>query len=386
MNCPICGNVTQDGQEYCSVCGASFESFANVTPEMVINYQTPAEHERLGDDSKTLLIPSNYETAIGDDSKTVLIPSNYETAVGDDSRTVYLPENATGEFSQQPLEFTLNGDAPQQAYGQTSTPQQMNRMQPGVNPQIMNYSQPGVNPPNMNYGQPGVNPANMNYGQPGVNPVNMNFNQQNNYNMQSNAPAVPANTGLMKLLGIFAAVSAIITVVFNVIFLTNPIYYIFQHFVGKHEDFQEAWESGELMTKSAQAEFITTCSPYCIVSIMMLTVAAVIAIVGIFKTVNKFSGRPAIMFPALTLVTAVIGSGSMLFFKIFFGLGFKLALNEDSNSDEMKEVLADNGVFNCYDFITVFIIITLILVVANMIVAKVTENKWLKANNANFRR
>ncbi len=198
--------------------------------------------------------------------------------------------------------------------------------------------------------------------------------------------ATPVNTGMMRLFSAFVAISAAVTAVFTFIFLSDPVYYIFQHYIGGHREFKEAWEDGTLMSQSAETEFITTCGPYCVATLIMLTICVILAIVSIFKTKENVTGKPAMMFPVFTAVAGVIGVGTMAFFQFFFGMGFKYGLEQDSNSDELKEIVADNKVFNCYDFITIFMIITFVLIVINVVNAKMTENKWMRANNPQYRR
>ena len=93
MNCKVCGSVIEDGVDFCPVCGASIESFANVQPSKIIYNQSPSVQNYVGDDSVTQLIPQNYGAAQGDDSVTQLIPQNYGAAQGDDSVTQLIPQN-----------------------------------------------------------------------------------------------------------------------------------------------------------------------------------------------------------------------------------------------------------------------------------------------------
>ncbi len=355
MQCPVCGGNYSDGALFCTECGANLSAFKNVPADKIINNQTPEQQQKLGDDGVTQLIPENYATAKGDDEVTQLIPENYTTATGDDTKTVLLPE---GGMPQQPNMSNPHGMG-------------MNQPQMGFAPQGMSGQQQSFMPQGMNRPQQGFAPQGMNY---------------NNMQTMPRQAAVPVNTGMMKLFSAFVAVSAVITAVFTAIFLGNPVYYIFEHYVGGHHEFQEAWEDGTLISKSAETEFITTCGPYCVASIIMLAMCVVLAIVCIFKTKDKMTGKPAMMFSVFTAVSGLIGSGIMAFFQFFFGMGFKYGLEQDSNSDELKELIADNKVFNYYDLITIFIIVTAVLAIVNVVIAAVAEKKWSKSNNPQYRR
>ena len=100
MNCKVCGSVIEDGVDFCPVCGASIESFANVQPSKIIYNQSPSVQNYVGDDSVTQLIPQNYGAAQGDDSVTQLIPQNYGAAQGDDSVTQLITES--NQYTQPP--------------------------------------------------------------------------------------------------------------------------------------------------------------------------------------------------------------------------------------------------------------------------------------------
>ena len=100
MNCKVCGSVIEDGADFCPVCGASIESFANVQPSKIIYNQSPSVQNYVGDDSVTQLIPQNYGAAQGDDSVTQLIPQNYGATQGDDSVTQLITES--NQYTQPP--------------------------------------------------------------------------------------------------------------------------------------------------------------------------------------------------------------------------------------------------------------------------------------------
>ncbi|MGN0436727.1 MAG: hypothetical protein ACI4D8_08880 [Wujia sp.] len=93
MNCKVCGEVIEDGVEYCPVCGACIASFSNVQPDKIIYNQSPSVQNYVGDDDVTQLIPQNYGTVQGDDDVTQLIPQNYGAAQGDDDVTQLIPQN-----------------------------------------------------------------------------------------------------------------------------------------------------------------------------------------------------------------------------------------------------------------------------------------------------
>ncbi len=371
MKCPVCGGEYPEGALFCTECGANLASFANVSPEKIINNQTTGQQEKLGDDSVTVLIPENYATAKGDDEQTVLIPENYATAKGDDERTVLLPEGSVPPKT---------ANKPQPSFVQQGTVQPQGFVQQGMVQPQQGFVQQGMAQPQQGFVHQGMTQS-----QQGFVPQ-QNMNYQNTMQNMNRQPAVPVNTTMMKLFSTFSAISAAVTAVFIIVFLSNPIYYIFEHYIGEHPEFKEAWKSGELADANSMSEFVSTSGTYCIAALLALVACVVISVIGIVKSQDKITARPASLFPLMTLLTGVMGSGIMLFFKFFFGLGFKIGIEEASDGEDVERVIERYKMFNCYDWITVFIIVTVVVVIVNLIVAKTTESKWMKANNARFRR
>ncbi len=140
MNCPVCGMEVNDNQ-FCPACGANMAAFEGVAQDKVIINQTPEQQMAAGDDSVTQLIPENYMTAKGDDSVTQLIPENYMTAKGDDEATVMLDPNQAPQYmpNQQPA-FAQAPINPQPAFAQAPMG---GYQQQYVQPQQM-YQQPSA--------------------------------------------------------------------------------------------------------------------------------------------------------------------------------------------------------------------------------------------------
>ena len=140
MNCPVCGMEVNDNQ-FCPACGANMAAFEGVAQDKVIINQTPEQQMAAGDDSVTQLIPENYMTAKGDDSVTQLIPENYMTAKGDDEATVMLDPSQTPQYmpNQQPA-FGQAPINPQPAFAQAPMG---GYQQQYVQPQQM-YQQPSA--------------------------------------------------------------------------------------------------------------------------------------------------------------------------------------------------------------------------------------------------
>lgn len=189
MNCPVCGTEVNNSQ-FCTGCGANMSAFEGVSQDKVIINQTPEQQMAAGDDSVTQLIPENYMTATGDDSVTQLIPENYMTAKGDDEVTAMLDPNKAPQYmpNQQPT------------FVQAPTAQPMFAQAP-----VGGYQQPYAQPQQM-YQQP----TNQMSGFGGVKKVS------------------PASKGVA--IGSLALM-AVLLVCF-IIFITKPLFYICQSYIG----------------------------------------------------------------------------------------------------------------------------------------------------------
>lgn len=189
MNCPVCGTEVNNSQ-FCTGCGANMSAFEGVSQDKVIVNQTPEQQMAAGDDSVTQLIPENYMTAAGDDSVTQLIPENYMTAQGDDTATVMLDPSQVPQYmpNQQP------------AFAQAPTVQPMFAQAP-----VGGYQQPYAQPQQM-YQQASSQMSSFG----GVKKVS------------------PASKGVA--IGSLALM-AVLLVCF-VIFITKPLFYICQSYVG----------------------------------------------------------------------------------------------------------------------------------------------------------
>lgn len=354
MNCPICGNISPDGMEYCPVCGASAESFSNVAPEQVINHQTPQEHERLGDDSRTILIPGNYESAVGDDSKTVLIPENYETAIGDDSRTVFLPENGMGTSSGQPLEFTER--AP-------SSPM-------GMAPAQMNYGQPGMAQPQMNYGQPVMAQPQMRYGQPAMAQPQMGFGGMR-------APVAVNNT-MLKIFSILTGTFALLTIIFAAVFNSDPVYHIYMNYWGDVGT-KNIWKDAAEEAYEASPEISGVLGTFVILIIVAFVIALILAVVGFITSVNK-AKRPNVVCPVFAMLASLGGTIVMAFLKLVFDISVKEVYDESDLSVEEINIAEASGTFGVYDCILLFAVIAFVVSIINLVAAAKTSGEWKKSN------
>lgn len=183
---------------------------------------------KIGDDSVTQLLPENYMTSTGDDGVTQLIPENYMTAQGDDTATVMLDPNQAPQYmpNQQP------------AFAQAPTVQPMFAQAPGVVvPQGM---QGGYQQPQQPYGQPQM--------------------YQQSFGGAKKAPTASKGVAIGSL-----ALMAVLLVCF-VIFITKPLFYICQSYVGgiasdeiiedeivgvDEDDYEEANNSARLLFGAA---------------------------------------------------------------------------------------------------------------------------------------
>ena len=359
MNCPICGNGLTEGMEYCSVCGASVESFANVDPEKVINYQSSMEHERLGDDSRTILLPENYETATGDDSKTILIPENYETAIGDDSKTVFLPENCMGSMGQQPLEFTMREPSPQ-----------MNFSQPAMSQPQMNYGQPAMSQPQMNYGQPAMAQPQMNYGQPAMAQPQMGFGGMR-------APIAVNNT-MLKIFSILTGTFALLTIIFAAVFNSDPVYHIYMNYWGDVGT-KNIWKDAAEEAYEASPEISGVLGTFAILIIVAFVIALILAVVGFVTSVNK-TKRPNVVCPVFAMLASLGGTIVMAFLKLVFDISVKEVYDESDLTVDEINIAEASGTFGVYDCILLFAVIAFVVSIINLVAAAKTSGEWKKSN------
>jgi len=196
MNCPVCG-MEVNGNQFCPACGANMAAFEGVAQDKVIINQTPEQQIAAGDDSVTQLIPENYMTATGDDSVTQLIPENYMTAKGDDEATIMLDPSQAPQYmpNQQPT------------FAQAPTAQPMFAQAPGmVAPQGMPM-QGGYQQPQQPYGQP-------------------QQVYQRSFGGTKKAPTASKGVAIGSL-----ALMAVMLLCF-VIFITKPLFYICQSYIG----------------------------------------------------------------------------------------------------------------------------------------------------------
>ncbi len=241
MNCPVCG-IDVNGNQFCLACGANMAAFEGVSQDKVIVNQTPEQQMAVGDDSVTQLIPENYMTAAGDDSVTQLIPENYMTAQGDDTATVMLDPSQTPQY--------MPGQQP--AFAQAPTSQPMFAQVP-VNGQPAFTQAPGM------VAQQGM-PMQGGYQQPQQSYSQPQQMYQQSFGGAKKAPSASKGVAIGSL-----ALMAVLLVCF-VIFITKPLFYICQSYVGgvasneiiedeivgvDEDDYEEANNSAKLLFGAA---------------------------------------------------------------------------------------------------------------------------------------
>ncbi len=124
MNCPVCG-MEMGNNQYCPNCGANMAAFQGVSQDKVIINQTPQQQMAMGDDSVTQLIPENYMNATGDDTATVMLDPNQAPQYMPNQQPLYAqaPVNPQPAFAQVPMGgYQQQYSQPQQMYQQPSAP------------------------------------------------------------------------------------------------------------------------------------------------------------------------------------------------------------------------------------------------------------------------
>ncbi len=252
------------------------------------------------------------QQAVGDDSVTELIPENYMQTSGDDGVTELIPENY----------MTAQGDD----------------------------SVTELIPENYMQVQPQQQFANTGYN---VQP-RQQFSNQGGY-------VQPAPKGGL-IFGVLTLIALVITLVSGIIYITDPVFYVFQSFCGG--EIPDSTIRADLMTQNGYENVKDMLIAFTVVSMVLIVISIINSVVTLMRTKARSIKRP-LASSIGAFITGLLGVGIITVLKVVLYLGVM------EERDEERLMMQ----FNIMDLYCLFGVIAAIMLFINIFVSVKTYKK-----------